>query len=1334
MKSLLFLLLDNNLQDADVIEAALLDGAINCKLLRVETRSEFIAALNNNIFDLILADCTAPNFDGLSALEIARSISSDVPFIFVSSSLNEDLEVAALKGGATDYILKQRIGRLVPSVMRALQQADNKTDESGKELQQVNEELKVTLEELQVAEEELRQQNEELATVQETILIEKQRYQDLFNFAPSGYVVTDAVGNITEANWGIAALIGCDPSFLVGVPLVVYFSEPDRRAFRNIFYDLRQQHQIQTDELSLKPPGKNPIPVSIIVIAVRDATGQLVGARWLIRDITEPKRAKLNAKFLDKISQDLVDIDDVDKIVQLVGEKLWGYINTSSCVFTKINLATDEALIEYNWHQDDIPSLVGAYRISEFVTDEFLIAVQTRKPIVVRNVNTDVRVVDAQRFHKLNIGAELNIPLIRDGEWKFSFTVFHSQPYNWHDDEIKLMQELANRIFQKLERTRVEAALRESEEKYRTLFESIDQGFCICEVLFDENDKPIDYRFLVVNPVFEALTGLREAAGKTIRSLVPNIEAFWFEIYGRVVKTGEPVRFENQSIVMNRWFDINAFPLGEPQSHKLGILFTNTTARKKIEQERERFLAVGSDLQVVVGIDGYFKWASPTFERMLGWTVDEITSRPWTDFLHPDDIATSEAEIERVLLGNKSFVFENRYRHKDGSLHWLLWNAQSYPGEQVVYAVAVDITERKIAEIALMKSEEQSRNILESIKDGFLSLDFKWEFTYVNQAAEHLLDCNVGALLGKNFWEWFPGLADTEFGQLHSRVMRNRVAESLTAFYPHHNRWYEVSSYPAKDGITIFFRNITDSKQAEEDLRQSQSRFRLMVESAKEYAIFTLDLNGIISSWNSGAERLLGYTETEAIGCSGRLIFTPEDNDINRAEREMELALTQGRAENERWHIRSNGSRFWASGLMMPLLSESGDVEGFVKILQDKTEQRQAHQQIQQQAEQLQQANRIKDEFLAVLSHELRSPLNPILGWSKLLQTGKLDKTKTAQGLNAIERNALLQSELIEDLLDVSRILQGKLSLTVGPVDLAPTIEAAMETVQLAAQAKSIEIHAEFEPIIGQVSGDANRLQQIVWNLLSNAVKFTDAGGTVNIAVKRFDNSAQMIVSDNGKGINPDFLPYIFDYFRQEDGSITRKFGGLGLGLAIVRHLVELHGGTVYAESLGYGLGATFTITLPLIANSSQTNVDNKPSESSLNLNGIKVLVVDDNTDTLEFIASMLSIYGASVTAVSSGAEALATIAHNKPDILVSDIGMPDMDGYTLIQQLKTLAPPYKTIPAIALTAFAGEINQQQALKAGFQRHLSKPIEPELLIATIKELFNSMVGTAHLTT
>lgn len=1491
MKLLRFLLLENNLRDADVIKATLVDGAIDCELLRVETRCDFVAAFDSNTFDLILASDTVPDLDGLSAKEIALNFNPDVPFIFVSSNLSEELEITALKSGATDYVLKQRLGRLVPSVQRALHLGAYRGEHK---LERANEELQLILEELQVAEEELRQQNQELAIAQEAIETEKQRYQDLFNFAPSGYIVTDAVGKITEANWQIASLVGHDPNYLVGVPLVVYVSEADSRAFRNLFYDLRHQHQLQTDEISLKPPGKNPIPVNITVIAVRDAIGQVVGARWIIRDITERKRDELNAKFLDNISQDLVGINNVNEIVQLVGKELNIYLNTSRCIFNEINLAADETINEHNWHQDDVASVAGVYRISEFVTAEFLTDAVAGKPVVVRNVYTDARIADPQRYEKLNIGAELNIPLIRDGEWKFSLTVFHSQPYNWRQDEIKLMQELANRIFQKLERTRTEEALRESEEKYRTLFESIDQGFCICEMLFDENNKPDDYRVLIINPAYETMTGLREATGKTARLLVPNLEAFWFETYGRVVQTGKPVRFQNQSIAMNRWFDVNAFSIGEAQSNKFAVLFTDITARKKIEQEREQFLAVGSDLQFIAGMDGYFKWVSPSFEQRLGWTAEEMICQPWTYFIHPSHISTTVAETESVFLGNELIAFENRYRHKNGSYRWLLWKAQPYPSEQIVYGVAVDITERKIAEVALAESEEQSRNILESIKDGFFALDFNWRFTYINQAAEHLLDFSTGAKLGKNFWESFPGLADTEFGQLHHRVMHNREAESRTAFYPNHNRWYEVSSYPAKNGITIYFRNITDTKQAEEALRLSESRFRLMVESAKEYAIFTLDLQGTISSWNSGAERLLGYTETEALGCSGRMIFTPEDKELQKPEQEMQLALEEGRGENERWHVRSDGSRFWGSGLMMPLLSETGNVQGFIKIMQDKTAQQQADMRlhllyettrdllateqpmqlmsnlfnklsaqlelhyyfnymvekkancsmlhlrnyggispeaaqsiewielyehicglvatekrqivfdkaqisthpnaqlvksmgvtayaaqpliahgrflgtfsfasctrtsftpeeidllqsaceqmaiaieranliasIQQQAEQLKQANRIKDEFLAVLSHELRSPLNPILGWSKMLQTGKLDKAKTAQGLATIERNAKLQSELIEDLLDVSRILQGKLALNVRSLDLAPTIQAAMETVQLAAQAKSIQIHALLESNVEQVSGDANRLQQIVWNLLSNAVKFTSQGGQVNIELRRLNNTAQIIVSDNGIGIKPEFLPHVFDYFRQEDGSTTRRFGGLGLGLAIVRHLVELHGGTVGVKSLGEGQGSTFTVTLPLVPNSIETNIDNKQPESSLNLEGIKVLVVDDDTDTREFITFMLSMYGASVTAVDSGAEALANFAQHKPDILVSDIGMPDIDGYMLIQQLRALGSEQGgLLPAIALTAFAGEINQQQALKAGFQRHISKPIEPATLITAIAELIGAV--TLHM--
>ncbi|MEH2072575.1 MAG: PAS domain S-box protein [Nostoc sp.] len=393
-------------------------------------------------------------------------------------------------------------------------------------------------------------------------------------------------------------------------------------------------------------------------------------------------------------------------------------------------------------------------------------------------------------------------------------------------------------------------------------------------------------------------------------------------------------------------------------------------------------------------------------------------------------------------------------------------------------------------------------------------------------------------------------------------------------------------------------------------------------------------------------------------------------------------------------------------------------------------------------------ANRIKDEFLAVLSHELRTPLNPILGWAKLLRTRKFDEATKVRALEIIERNAKLQTQLIEDLLDVSRILRGKLSLNLHAVDLKLTIAAAQETVLLAAEAKSIEIETLLNNDVGKVLGDGDRLQQIMWNLLSNAVKFTPAGGRVEVRLEQVKEEdagnlsqtassspgyAQIQVIDTGKGINPEFLPHVFDYFCQADSKTTRIFGGLGLGLAIVHHLVELHGGTVEAESPGVGQGATFTVKLPLLK-STESRVSS-PESSNLELStedslllGVKILLVDDQEDVRDFFSFALEQYGATVTAVASAPEALKALAQSKPDILLSDIGMPLMDGYMLLRQVRKLSPEQGgQIPAIALTAYAGEINHNRALAAGFQKHLSKPVEPLDLATAIVNLIRNSI-------
>ena len=376
-------------------------------------------------------------------------------------------------------------------------------------------------------------------------------------------------------------------------------------------------------------------------------------------------------------------------------------------------------------------------------------------------------------------------------------------------------------------------------------------------------------------------------------------------------------------------------------------------------------------------------------------------------------------------------------------------------------------------------------------------------------------------------------------------------------------------------------------------------------------------------------------------------------------------------------------------------------------------------------------ANRMKDEFLATLSHELRTPLNAMLGWTQLLRTRTFDQATTTKALETIDRNTKSLAQLIEDVLDVSRIIQGTLRLNMQPLELTPIVEAAIETVRPAADAKEIRIDTRFDPTVGVVMGDANRLQQIVWNLLSNAVKFTSKGGIVTVQLQRIDSRVQIQVSDTGGGIAPEFLPYVFERFRQADSSTTRSHGGLGLGLAIVRHLVELHGGTVLAESPGIGQGATFIVNLLMRALAVDINKPQQllPSNNSENpnslptLNGLRVLVVDDEPDARQLLITALGHYGAQVMAVTSAFEALVALEQFHPHVLVSDIGMPQEDGYALIRKLRALSQEQGgRIPAVALTAYARAEDRTQALLAGFQLHVPKPVDPTELAAVVANL------------
>ena len=623
--------------------------------------------------------------------------------------------------------------------------------------------------------------------------------------------------------------------------------------------------------------------------------------------------------------------------------------------------------------------------------------------------------------------------------------------------------------------------------------------------------------------------------------------------------------------------------------------------------------------------------------------------------------------------------------------------------------------------------------VLAGIQDQFYVLDWAWRYTFVNNRVAEVVGIQKEELLGRIIWEVFPDVVKSEFyTQLHQAKAQQTVVR-FEYFYSPWQRWFENRVYPFAEGVSIFTTDISDRKQTEKALRESEEQFRNMADNAP-FMVWVTDTNGYCTYLSKSWYDFTGQSEEMGLGFGWFNAVHPEDynnarNVFLEANRQCSTFLMEYRLR------RKDGEYRWTIGAANPWFGVDDQFKGYIGSVIDITERKAAEAerdrllQLEQAARtEAETANRIKDEFLAVLSHELRSPLNPILGWARLLQTREFQPAEIKKAIATIERNAKLQAQLIEDLLDVSRILQGKLNLNMFPVNLVLVIEAGLETVRLAAEAKEIQIQTRLDASVGKVLGDSGRLQQVIWNLLSNAVKFTPEGGKIAIQLERIDTQAQITISDTGKGISPDFLPHVFEYFRQADSTTTRRFGGLGLGLAIVRHLIELHGGMIWAESLGEGQGAIFTVRLPLIKKEltpkQQINIDALNASSTTEIfTGIQILVVDDDDDTREFHTFVLEQAGASIIAVASAKEALQVLAESEPDIMLSDIAMPEIDGYMLMRQVKILqAKQAKQIPAIALTAYAGEINQQQALESGFQRHLSKPIEPEELVKAIATL------------
>lgn len=1257
MFPLQLLLLEANLLDAQKVQATVSSGGIDCQLLRVDTRADFVKALETNPFDLILSDYSLPGFDGRTALEIARQQRPETPFVFVSTSVGEELAIDALEAGAAGFVLKHRLERLVPCIKRVLGE-NSRYPSTEVALREEDEPNWAAVEQAGAT---LRDAEAHLHAVAANLPQGAVFVVDLdLRYLLAEGKALEAAGMTSKDLLGKTIWEALDPA------LTAKYEPLYRQALRGEPFQL-EHYSHDRHYISHGTPLYNNQGEIYAVLAMSYDISDRIHAEDALRESEEKFRA-----FVSATSDIIYEMSaDWRKIRSLEGKKFIATTEDPRC----------------DWTEAYIP--------------------ETDKPRV--RAAIDHAIATRSNF-------ELEHRVIRlDGTVGWTF----SRAIPLIDEAGKIIKwfgaasDITNRV-------EVEAALRESEAKYRTLFESLDEGFCLLEVLFDSDETAYDYRFLEVNRAFEAQSGLADAAGKTILELVPNLELQWVERYGQVAKSGNAIRFEADMFSMNRFFDIYAYPSSASGKNVVAVLFTDISDRKRAEAQ----------LRHVGEMDAFRVALSDTL-------------RPLSN---PIEIQTQACRLlgERLGVDRAYYVEVNEAEHYARvNQNYLRGDSPSLVGvfQLADYGWTLPLLQR--SETIIVVDAENSDVIPEADRMAMAAV----------RIAAHISTplVKAGTLMGVLCVTEYKS---REWTETEIELVRE-TAERI---------WAAIERACAEEAVAA-------------DLRDTQLLQKLGARLVTEDDVQTLyqeilSTAIVLTRANAGTVQILDNATQELVLLAtqgfNRTVFEHFYRVGVSCNTSCGIALRTGERSFTDFDVPASEDPDGSLQMLMeggflsaqstPLITRSGRAIGMVSThwhdhrrpsdrelrfldllvrqAADLIEQRQTEAErekllaCEQTARaEADRANRVKDEFLAVLSHELRSPLNPILGWTHLLQSGKLDANRQREGLATIERNAKLQTQLIGDLLDISRIMQGKLSLTVDFVSLTFVITAAVETVRLAAEAKQIQILLDITAEIAPVSGDAARLQQVVWNLLTNAVKFTPNGGRVTVELRQIDQGAQIRVIDTGKGIEPQFLPHVFEYFRQADSTTTRQFGGLGLGLAIVQQIVERHGGTVKVESLGENQGATFTVQLPVIGQAVPTSSELSQAQAEnleASLNNLQILLVDDEADALEFQAFLLEQSGAKVVAVASSSEALQVLDQFIPDVLISDIGMAEMDGYMLIQHIRSRPPDRGgTIPAIALTAYARDFDQQKAFQSGFQAHITKPVEPDILIKTITRLLCS---------
>jgi PAS domain S-box-containing protein len=863
-----------------------------------------------------------------------------------------------------------------------------------------------------------------------------------------------------------------------------------------------------------------------------------------------------------------------------------------------------------------------------------------------------------------------------------------------------------------------------------------------------------EYRYTTWNRAMERISGVKreDVLGKCAFEIFPCLQETGEDQFYRDALAGRSVVGDNRPFTggpkgRRGYFDGYYSPRHDENGEVIGgvAIIRDVTDRKLAEasalddHKRLAFHVENTPLAVIEWDNEFrvLRW-SPAAQRLFGWKAEEVLGKHFGEweFVVPEDIEVVNQVGERQNQGKEQHgISRNRNYTKLGNiLHCEWYNSALYNenGKLVsVLSLVLDVTVATRIEEALRKSEAQYRLLFESNPQPMWVYDLvTLRFLAVNDAAirhygysrSEFLDMTIKDIRPAEDVQLLSDYLEAGNPELdHAGEWRHRKKDGTIINV-------EITSnklqFGGRAAEFVLANDITERKKAETALRISEDRYRDLVDNSHEL-ICTHDLQGKVLSVNPWAARVLGYSQESLVGIHIRDGLLPEYRE--EFDQYLETVKTQGSARGVMKVRTATGeTRLWE--YYNTLRTEGVETPIVRGMAHDATERRQALQREKEARLEAEAANRVKDEFLSTLSHELRTPLTAIMGWSDLLLHDEVAPRKRRQAIETIARNANSQCELINDLLEVSRIITGKLRLEFAACELESVIYAAVDSIRPTAEAKGVKLQVVLEPNSGPIFGDRERLQQIVWNLLSNGVKFNRHGGLVQVKLQRINSHVEIVVTDTGVGIKPDFLPHVFERFRQADGSTTRTYGGLGLGLAIVRHLVELHGGAAWVESAGENEGSTFTVRFPsMIASELQAEPRMEaPVETMIEsrdrkrvLRGFRVLVVDDEFDARALVTTMLERSGAQVLAVSSTREALDSMEKWKPDVLIADIGMPIEDGYSLIRKVRALPSDRGgQTPALALTAYARTEDRIRALSEGYQMHLAKPVD-RLELATI---------------